>query len=227
MHWSFDIDSRKLTDPLTGLGVRSARLAFPDKYPVTIDLTRGTTPYSFTGNVVLTLRPVMGQAGPTELARLSIPVSGAATASGVLSLATPALAAWIPDFRNRTAILEVLFAKGGTEEVASLLVGTTVARRAGRSPATIPTGNIVVAGGHALNGVYVRTGVLSGKPVYSLNGYNLGYSTDRWYIYTGGTGGYYAVSNAATPDLVPPGSWRVGYAVQSPAPTVTAETVTL
>jgi hypothetical protein len=135
MHWSFDIDTRKLTTPADGLGVRSVGLAFPDRYPVTLDVTRGTEAYSFTGDVVLVLRPLMGQLG-VELAKAVLPVASGSTAEGVFSLSTEPLGAWLPSFGDSPAVLEVLVLDEEGSEVASLTVRATVSRRFGEATGT-------------------------------------------------------------------------------------------
>lgn len=130
MHWALDIDTRKLTNPSDGLGVRSVGLAFPDKYPVTIDVKRGSEDYTFTGGVVLVLRPLMGQAGE-ELAKAILSVSSGNSATGAFSLSTEPLDAWLPSFGERPAILEVLVLEDDTAEVASQPVRATLSRRYG------------------------------------------------------------------------------------------------
>jgi len=135
MHWTFDIDTRKLTDPVTGLGVGSTRMALPDKYPVTIDVKRGAAAHTFSGSVVLVLRTLNGQAKP-ELAKATISVTGAATATGTFSLATTNLNNWLPAFGDRPATLEVLLLETGSSEVASLPVSVLVGRRYGDTSST-------------------------------------------------------------------------------------------
>jgi hypothetical protein len=130
MHWTLDIDTRKLTNPLDGIGVRSVGLAFPDKYPVTLDVVRSGVPYSFTGSVVLVLRPLMGQ-GAGELAKGTFEVTAAALAEGVFSLSTNPLDEWLPAFGDRPAVLEVLVVEEGSSEVASQPVRAVVSRRFG------------------------------------------------------------------------------------------------
>ena len=43
MHWKFDIDQRSLLRASDDLSVKSAKIAFPDKYPIKVDFYRGTT----------------------------------------------------------------------------------------------------------------------------------------------------------------------------------------
>ncbi len=154
MHWALDIDSRKLTNPSDGLGVRSVGLAFPDKYPVTIDVKRGSEDYSFTGDVVLVLRPLMGQSGE-ELAKVVLPVATVSSASGVFSLSTEPLDAWLPAFGERPAILEVLVLEEDSAEVASQPVRAALSRRYGE--ATGAAEALIVDAAVILDGMGIET----------------------------------------------------------------------
>jgi len=136
MHWAFDIDTRKLTTPADGRTVRNFQMVYPDQYPVTIDVTRGSDPYPFTGSVVLVLWPLNTHADPV-LAAAAFPVINASVANGVMRLSSGDLAAWVPAFGERPAALEVLmYADSTSAVVASLTVIVGVSRRYG--PAAEP-----------------------------------------------------------------------------------------
>lgn len=142
MHWAFDLDTRKLTNPSDGLGIRNVRLAYPDRYPATIDVTRSGAPVAYDGAVVLTLRPVNGQTG-TDLAKAILPAAVLVPPVGELSLATEELNEWLPDFGESPAVLEVLVVDDLGVEVSSLAVAATVSRRYGSlvgTPTPLPNG---------------------------------------------------------------------------------------
>jgi hypothetical protein len=129
MHWKFDIDQRSLSRALDDRSVKSAKLAFPDKYPLRVDVLRGETPYVFSGKVKATLKVTNNQVGDA-LAENETLVSAASTANLVLNLATLEMQAFITKFGERPAVLEIMVQDSTLgAEVASWPVSCDLSRR--------------------------------------------------------------------------------------------------
>ena len=128
MHWKLDLDARSLTNVFDDTMVKSAKLCFPDKYPVSLDFVRGSDPFLFTGVARTTIKPVNG-AGSAALAVLEMGSTGAETVEGVLNLGTAAADCFVPSFGTRPAVLEVLVVDEAGVEVASWAVNCELSRR--------------------------------------------------------------------------------------------------
>jgi len=137
MHWKFDIDQRSLLRASDDLSVKSAKIAFPDKYPIKIDFYRGTTlvdgkpvPAAFllTGKLKVVVKPTNKQQS-LPLAAAEVVLSGASTADLVLSLATTPMAQFVKDFGERPAAMELLVLGPSSTEIASWTISCDVSRR--------------------------------------------------------------------------------------------------
>ena len=137
MHWKFDIDQRSLVRALDDLSVKSAKLAFPDKYPVKIELFRGSIPYVHTGSVRATVKPANKQQGGA-LAVMDVTVNADTFAEGILNLSTTAMQGFVKNFGERPAVLEIALLDGAAQQVASWNVSCDISRR------YTDTGNVVV-----------------------------------------------------------------------------------
>lgn len=129
MYWKFDIDQRSLTRASDDLLVRSAKLAYPDKYPLKIEFYRGVTPYQFTGNLKATVKPLNQQTSSSALALLFVAVQDAAVAEGILNLHTVAMLEHVKRFGERPVVLELLVEGFQGEEIASWSVLCETSRR--------------------------------------------------------------------------------------------------
>ena len=83
MNLVFEIDRNRLVDAATGAQVSSLQFAYPDKYPLSIEVTRGNQPFVFSGNVYVTLKPAASPLS-APLALLTVPVNSSSTVTGVL-----------------------------------------------------------------------------------------------------------------------------------------------
>lgn len=128
MHWKFDIDQRSLVRAFDDLSVKSAKLAFPDKYPIKIDFYRGAAPFSFSGKLRATVKATNRQQSPA-LAVMEVTVTTASTAEGVLNLSTTAMQKFVKDFGERPAALEVAVLNTAGSQIASWVVNCEVSRR--------------------------------------------------------------------------------------------------
>lgn len=128
MHWKFDIDQRSLVRALDDLSVKSAKIAYPDKYPIKVNFFRGAAPFSFTGSLKATVKP-NNQQVKSALAVMEVPVSGANTVQGILNLATTQMRDFVKDFGERPAALELLVLDSLGSEIASWTVNCEVSRR--------------------------------------------------------------------------------------------------
>lgn len=128
MHWKFDIDQRSLVRAFDDLSVKSAKLAFPDKYPIKIDFYRGAAPFSFSGKLRATVKATNRQQSPA-LAVMEVTVTTASTAEGVLNLSTTAMQKFVKDFGERPAALEMAVLNTAGSEIASWVVNCEVSRR--------------------------------------------------------------------------------------------------
>ena len=128
MHWKFDIDQRSLLRAFDNLSVKSAKLAFPDKYPIKIDFYRGATPFLFSGKLRATVKATNRQQSPA-LAVMEVVVSTSATSEGVLNLSTTAMQKFVKDFGERPAALEMAVLNTAGAEIASWVVNCEVSRR--------------------------------------------------------------------------------------------------
>jgi hypothetical protein len=137
MHWKFDIDQRSLLRASDDLSVKSAKIAFPDKYPIKVDFYRGTTlvdgkqvpaAFLFTGKLKAVVKPT-NQQQSLPLAAAEVPVTDAETVEMVLSLATTQMAQFVKDFGERPCVLELLALDSSGAEVASWTVSCDVSRR--------------------------------------------------------------------------------------------------
>jgi hypothetical protein len=128
MHWKFDIDQRSLVRAFDDLSVKSAKLAFPDKYPIKIDFYRGATPFSFSGKLRATVKATNRQQSPA-LAVMEVTVATADTAEGVLNLSTTAMQKFVKDFGERPAAMEVAVLNNAGAQIASWVVNCEVSRR--------------------------------------------------------------------------------------------------
>jgi hypothetical protein len=128
MHWKFDIDQRSLVRAVDDLSVKSAKIAYPDKYPLKIDFFRGPGPFSFTGSLKATVKPTNQQVN-SALAVMQVPVSSANTAQGILNLATVPMRNFVKDFGERPVALELLVLNSDGGEIASWTVNCEVSRR--------------------------------------------------------------------------------------------------
>lgn len=137
MHWKFDIDQRSLLRASDDLSVKSAKIAFPDKYPIKVDFYRGTTlvagkqvptAFSFTGKLKAVVKPT-NQQQSLPLAATEVLVTSANSAELVLSLATTQMAEFVKDFGERPCALELLVLNSAGSEIASWTVSCDVSRR--------------------------------------------------------------------------------------------------
>lgn len=128
MHWKFDIDQRSLVRALDDLSVKSAKLAFPDKYPIKIELLRGMVPYVHTGTLRATVKAANKQQS-AALAVTDIPVTASSVAEGVLNLSTTAMQAFVKNFGERPAVMELAVLDGTAQQIASWTVSCDVSRR--------------------------------------------------------------------------------------------------
>jgi hypothetical protein len=128
MHWKFDIDQRSLVRAFDDLSVKSAKLAFPDKYPIKIDFYRGAAPFSFSGKLRATVKATNRQQSPA-LAVMEVTVTTASTAEGVLNLSTTAMQKFVKDFGERPAAMEVAVLNNAGSQIASWVVNCEVSRR--------------------------------------------------------------------------------------------------
>lgn len=128
MHLKFDIDQRSLVKAVDGSSVKSAKIAYPDKYPLKVDFFRGAEAFSFTGQFKATLKPV-NQQQSNALAALVVPVVAASSVEGVLNLATQPLKNFVPDFGQRPVALELLALNATGAEIASWTINCEVSRR--------------------------------------------------------------------------------------------------
>lgn len=128
MHWKFDIDQRSLSRASDDLSVKSAKIAFPDKYPIRVDFYRGAGAFSFTGKLKIVVKPT-NQQQSLPLAASEVDVSGASTAELVLSLATTQMAQFVKDFGERPAAMELLALDSIGAEIASWTISCDVSRR--------------------------------------------------------------------------------------------------
>lgn len=128
MHWKFDIDQRSLLRASDDLSVKSAKIAFPDKYPIKVDFYRGAAAFSFTGKLKIVVKPT-NQQQSLPLAAAEVDVSGASTAELVLSLATTQMAQFVKDFGERPAAMELLALDSIGAEIASWTISCDVSRR--------------------------------------------------------------------------------------------------
>lgn len=128
MHWKFDIDQRSLSRASDDLSVKSAKVAFPDKYPIKVDFYRGAGAFSFTGKLKIVVKPT-NQQQSLPLAAVEVDISGASTAELVLSLATTQMAQFVKDFGERPASMELLMLNSSGAEIASWTISCDVSRR--------------------------------------------------------------------------------------------------
>lgn len=128
MNWKFDIDQRTLVQASDDLFVRSARLAYPDRYPMRIQCFRGSEPYVFTGYLRATVKPLNQPTGPA-LAAMVTTVSNSSVAEGILNLATVPVASFVKDYGDRPAILELAVFSGQDTQVASWSVHVELSKR--------------------------------------------------------------------------------------------------
>jgi hypothetical protein len=128
MHWKFDIDHRSLVRAFDDLSVKSAKLAFPDKYPIKVELLRGITAYVHTGTVRATVKATNRQQS-AALAVMDIPVTASSVAEGVLNLSTTAMQSFVKGFGERPAVLELAVLDGTLQQIASWTVSCDVSRR--------------------------------------------------------------------------------------------------
>lgn len=137
MHWKFDIDQRSLVRALDDLSVKSAKIAYPDKYPFKVDFYRGTellegkpvpSRYSFTGKLKATVKPTNQQI-KLALAVMEVDVDEASSAEGILNLATVPMRNFVRDFGERPVALEILVLNASGGEIASWTVNCEVSRR--------------------------------------------------------------------------------------------------
>jgi hypothetical protein len=128
MHWKFDIDQRSLLKAVDDSNVKSAKLAFPDKYPIRVDFYRGAGAFSFTGQIKAVVKPT-NQQQSLPLAASEVAVTNSDTAELVLSLATTPMSQFVKDFGQRPCALELLVLNSAGAEIASWTVNCEVSRR--------------------------------------------------------------------------------------------------
>lgn len=128
MHWKFDIDERSLVKASDGLSVKSAKLAFPDRYPLRVDFFRGEEPFIFSGKLKATVKGTNRQM-KFPLAVNETDVASAPTANLVLSMSTAEMLQFVRDFGDRPAALEIIAIHDTGEEIASWPVSCDISRR--------------------------------------------------------------------------------------------------
>lgn len=128
MHLKFDIDQRSLVKAVDGSSVKSAKIAYPDKYPLKIDFYRGEQAFSFTGQLKATVKPVNQQLS-SALAVMVAPISASSSVEGILDLATVPLKTFVRDFGQRPVALELLVLNANGAEIASWTVNCEISRR--------------------------------------------------------------------------------------------------
>lgn len=128
MHWKFDIDQRSLSRASDDLSVKSAKIAFPDKYPIKVDFYRGAAAFSFTGKLKVVVKPT-NQQQSLPLAAAETDVLEGRSTELVLSLATTQMAQFVKDFGERPAAMELLALDSIGAEIASWTISCDVSRR--------------------------------------------------------------------------------------------------
>lgn len=128
MYCKFDLDQRSLVRALDDQTVKSYKLAFPDKYPIKIDFYRSGVPYSVSGRLKATLKPINQQSSSAALALMDVAASGV-FAEGVLNLATTQTRDFVKTFGERPAALEILVTDQDAREIASWTINCEVSRR--------------------------------------------------------------------------------------------------
>jgi hypothetical protein len=138
MHWKFDIDLRSLVRAVDDLSVKSAKLAFPDSYPIRVDFLRSGAPYAFVGQFKATVKPVNQQTSSPPLALMEVPVGSiptlgpavtSSTANGVLNLATTGIQDFVRPYGERPVALELMALDSSGAEIASWTVNCELSRR--------------------------------------------------------------------------------------------------
>jgi hypothetical protein len=126
MTLNFDIDTREITRVGSKTPLEILFLAFPDKYPCRVNVTRSGVAFSFTGTIKVTAKSVTGD---LVLALLSMSVTGASNAEGTLNLSTTALQSFSRPGSARVAALEIFVADGNNREISSASIALSIQRR--------------------------------------------------------------------------------------------------
>jgi hypothetical protein len=122
------------------MAVVKVPLSFPDKYPVSIFLSKSGVPHSMEGSVVLVLKAASRPLS-AELAFLEILVDGAHTVSGAFDLGTEELDLLLPTSGLSQLTLDLSVLSSGVE-VSSLSVPASVSRRYYVSGSPGPTSSL-------------------------------------------------------------------------------------
>ena len=128
MYFKYDIDTRSLTQGSDNRPVMRLSLAFPDKYPLKVAFTRGQVPYSFTGTLRVSVKP-LNSPGATALAAMVLSLTSASVVEGILALNTSEMSDFVKSFASRPVVLELLAVTNEGAEIASWAVESSVARR--------------------------------------------------------------------------------------------------
>jgi hypothetical protein len=128
MHWKYDIDQRSLVRAEDHVAVKSVKLSYPDKYPLKVELRRGSVPYGGAGTLWAMVKPA-NQPRASALALVAITVGSSAMAEGVLNLATVPVRDFVKSSGERPAVLELFLEDEAGWEVASWAVACDLSRR--------------------------------------------------------------------------------------------------
>jgi hypothetical protein len=128
MNLVFEIDRNRLVDAATGAQVSSLQFAYPDKYPLSISVSKGNQPFVFSGNVYVTLKPASSPLS-APLALLTVPVNSSSTVSGVLDTHIQEMDDFLPAANKRAAAFEVLVVAPSATTEVSVSVNAQISRR--------------------------------------------------------------------------------------------------
>lgn len=128
MHWKFDIDQRSLVKAVDGSSVKSAKIAYPDKYPIRVDFYNGATPFVLTGALKATLKPINQQINE-PLAFTEVPVTSSSSALLIVNLGTDNMEKFVKKFGERPLVLELLVSDISGVEVSSWPVTCDISNR--------------------------------------------------------------------------------------------------
>jgi hypothetical protein len=128
MNLVFEIDRNRLVDAATGAQVSSLQFAYPDKYPLSISVSKGNQPFVFSGNVYVTLKPASSPLS-APLALLTVPVNSSSTVTGVLDTYIQEMDDFLPAANKRAAAFEVLVVAPSATTEVSVSVNAQISRR--------------------------------------------------------------------------------------------------
>ena len=124
----FELDRNRLVDAATGAQVTSLQLAYPDKYPLFISVSKGNQPFVFSGNVYVTLKPAASPLS-APLALLTVQVNSSSSVSGVLDTFVQEMDDFLPAANRRAVAFEVLVVSTSDSTEVSVSVNAQISRR--------------------------------------------------------------------------------------------------